>query len=71
LTNKEEDMDKVHDRRGPVRRAAAASATGTKKAGRLVGAAIVSGIIYDAAKSTATKAAQPKKRRGLRRSRRR
>ena len=61
-------MNKVTRKRRPVRRAAGATAAGTKKAARLVGAAIVSGIIYDAAKSTASRAVQPKKENRLRRT---
>jgi hypothetical protein len=53
---------KVPGGKGRVKRAAGATAAGTKKVGRLVGAAIVSGIIYDAAKSTASRAVQPQKR---------
>ena len=51
--------------KGPVRRAAGATAVGTKKVARLVGAAIVSGIIYDAAKSAASRAAQPRSKNRL------
>jgi hypothetical protein len=57
-------------RRGRVRRAAGATASGTKKVGRLVGAAIISGMIYDAAKGTASRATQPKKKGRLRLKRR-
>jgi hypothetical protein len=55
-------MHTASQRKGPVKRAAGATAAGTKKAARLVGGAIVSGIIYDAAKSTASRAAQPRTR---------
>jgi hypothetical protein len=63
-------MGTASQRKGPVRRAAGATAAGTKKVARLVGAAIVSGIIYDAAKSAASRAAQPKSRSRLGRTRR-
>jgi hypothetical protein len=68
MTKKERRMGTATRRKGPVKRAAGATATGTRKAARLVGAAIVSGIIYDAAKATASRAAQPKSKNRLRRS---
>jgi hypothetical protein len=68
MGKKETRRGKVAGGRGPVKRAAGATAAGTKKVARLVGAAIVSGIIYDAAKSTASRAVQPKKGNRLRRT---